>query len=176
MVALALYMLLWPFLPAINLWWQRHTQASDGFVYQSKLIKKSAASKPIPKENRLVIPTLRMDEAINEGSTAATLSKGIWRRPASSTPNHGRNTVLVGHRFTYSGQAVFYNLNKLRSGDKIILYWQGKEYDYSVMESRVVAANALEIEYPTEAQTLTLYTCTPLWSAKDRLVITARPI
>lgn len=174
-IALALYIIIWPFLPAINLWWQRHTQPAGGYVYPTRLVKKSAV-KSIPQDNRIVIPSLRMDEAINEGATAAALSKGIWHRPATGNPAQGSNTVLIGHRFTYSGQAVFYNLDKVHANDKIIVYWQGKEYDYNVIESRVVPAGAIEIEYPTEAPTLTLYTCTPLWTAKDRLVITARPL
>jgi sortase (surface protein transpeptidase) len=32
------------------------------------------------------------------------------------------------------------------------------------------------VEAPTDEHILTLYTCTPLWSAKDRLVIKARLI
>ena len=172
----AVYILVWPFLPAFNLWWRTHTGSNNGYVYQTKLTKKTPAVKPIPKDNRLVIPALRLDEAINDGPTAAALHKGIWHRPASSSPDKSSNTVLVGHRFTYSGQAVFYSLDKLKAGDQIIIYWQGKEHDYRVELSKVIAPEAVQVEQATADPVLTLYTCTPLWSAHDRLVIIARPI
>lgn len=175
-MVLAVYILVWPFLPAISLWWQTHFESGNGYTYQTRLAKKTAATKPIPKDDRIVIPALRMDEAINNGLSQAELNKGIWHRPASSSPDKGSNTVLVGHRFTYAGQAVFYNLDKLKPKDKIVVYWQGKEYDYQITGSKVVPPTAIEIENPTKKPTLTLYTCTPLWSAKDRLVILARPI
>jgi LPXTG-site transpeptidase (sortase) family protein len=173
-IVLALYILVWPFLPSFQLWWRTHFQAGNGYVYNSKLEKKKG--KPIPKDNRIVLPSLRMNEAINDGPTMATLRKGIWHRPATSSPDKGGNTVLVGHRFTYAGSAVFYNLDKLKPGDKIIVYWQHKEYDYKVQLSEVVSPNASQIEQATNDPILTLYTCTPLWSAHDRLVIIARPL
>lgn len=175
-VGVALYILLWPFLPAVAFWRHKHLQSGTGYVYQTKLAPKTVAAKPIPEDNRLVIPALRMDEAINDGPTIATLRKGIWHRPASSSPDKGGNTVLVGHRFTYAGSAVFYNLDKVQAGDQVIVYWQHKEYDYKVAVSEVVPPNDLEIEQPTTDPILTIYTCTPLWSAHDRLVLIARPL
>ncbi|HSW37530.1 MAG TPA: class E sortase [Candidatus Saccharimonadales bacterium] len=176
-VGLALYILVWPFLPAANLWWRSHTGAGNGYVYHSKLQKgQKPSARPIPADNRLVIPKMRLDEPINEGKTIAALHTGVWRRPATDTPDKGGNTVIVGHRFTYSGSSVFYSLNTLEAGDPVIVYWQGKEYDYEVMLSEVVPPNAVEIEQHTEKPILTLYTCTPLWTAHDRLVVIAEPL
>jgi sortase A len=47
---------------------------------------------------------------------------------------------------------------------------------YKVAEIKTVASTAGEVEAPTDTDQLTLYTCTPLWSAKERLVIVAKPI
>jgi len=44
---------------------------------------------------------------------------------------------------------------------------------YTVDRIKQVTATAVEIEAPTARPTLTLYTCTPLWNPKDRLVVTA---
>ena len=51
--------------------------------------------------------------------------------------------------------------------------WEDKEYDYKVTSIREVPPTAIEIEAPTDANIVTLYTCTPLWSAKNRLVVVA---
>ena len=54
------------------------------------------------------------------------------------------------------------------------MYWQGAEYNYAVTAIKVVQATALEVEAPTDEDIVTIYTCTPLWSAKDRLVVIAK--
>lgn len=84
--------------------------------------------------------------------------------------------MLVGHRFTYDGNGVFYHLDKLKVGDQLAVFWEGKKYQYTVTETKVVPATATEVEDQTQDPQLTLYTCTPLWSAKDRLVVIAKPL
>lgn len=185
-IAINAYTLGAPYLPRLDYLWRQHTNHNAGMPYQSKLApadKPSApaatpapAPAPIPQDNRLVIPKITLDQAVLQGSSAYTVNRGVWARPQASTPPDGGNTVLVGHRYTYSGPAVFYNLDKLAVGDKIIMYWQGQEYDYAVSSTKVVEATDLAVESPTAAPRLTLYTCTPLFSFTQRLVIVANPI
>lgn len=168
-IVLALYIFVWPFLPSFT-WWVK---------FQAPVISHShnvsvAATQPIPKEDTLVIPTLEMQEQVYDGATLHTLSKGIWHLPNSSSPDKGGNTVMAGHRFTYSGKAVFYYLDKVKVNDNMTLYWQGKRYDYVVTAINEVPPTDGRLVAPTETPTLTVYTCTPLWSAKNRLVITAK--
>ena len=166
---LGLYILVWPLLPAIS-WWLRHNAP----VISSPVnVSVSIGDLKIPADNALFLPSLDLQENILEGESVKTVNRGIWRRPHSSTPDKGSNTVLVGHRFTYSGHAVFYNLDKLRIGDPIIAYWQGKAYQYKVSSISVVPPETVSVEAGTAQPVLTLYTCTPLWSVKDRLVIQA---
>ena len=130
--------------------------------------------KPIPKDNMLVIPKIGVDAKIQEGKTDATLNKGIWRRPNGSNPDKGGNTVFAAHRYMYTaGPNTFYSLDKLAVGDKIIVFWSGKEYDYQVNTTREVPPTATEIEHNTKDPIVTLYTCTPLFTSKNRLVVTA---
>ena len=104
----------------------------------------------------------------------AVLARGIWRWPAGSTPDKGGNTVLVGHRFTYTNpKGVFYALNDVSVGDTIGVVWQGKAYVYVVSATEVVPPSDVRILDPTTIPTLTLYTCTPIWWPKDRLVVIA---
>lgn len=176
-VFVALYILVLPFVPQLTLWWQKRNDKTQGYVYQTRLTEDPAVEEvqaPIPEGKRLVLPTIQLDEEVHEGEKFWTLSKGLWRRPNTSTPDRGGNTVIVGHRFTYNGPAQFYHLDKIQIGDKFPLYWEGVEYDYEVFDISVVSALEVSVESPTDDPILTIYTCTPLWSAKDRLVIKSR--
>lgn len=170
------YIIVSPLLPQIDLWRRKQqTQAVAGLPYQTKTDQgKNDDRKEIPADNRLVIPKLALDQHIYQGSSPKLLNKGVWARPNTSVPPEGGNTVLTGHRFTYDGPATFYSLDKMAKGDKIVIYWQGKEFDYTVTETKVVGPEAIEIEKATKGEQLTLYTCTPLWSAKNRLVVVAK--
>ena len=172
------YVLLSPLLPQIELWWRkRQSQGVGGLPYQTRLdgdSDKNNKRGEVPKDARLVIPKLALNEHIWQGDNRWLLNKGPWLRPKTSTPPNGSNTVVTGHRFTYDGPSTFYSLDKLGKGDKVVVYWDSQEYDYTITETKVVPPKALEVEEPTTEKILTLYTCTPLWSAKDRLVVVAK--
>jgi sortase A len=103
------------------------------------------------------------------------LQEGIWRWPTSSTPDKGGNTVLLAHRFSYTGpHGAFYYLDKLKVGDEIGVIWNGKTYTYAVISSKEVPPTDTAIQNNTNDARLTLFTCTPLWSPKNRLVVVAR--
>ncbi|HEY5805954.1 MAG TPA: class E sortase [Candidatus Saccharimonadales bacterium] len=173
-LVLGLYITLMPFLPNMQFWVKKTIHAYPQLVEQN-LPEKPKDEEVIPSENTLVIPGIGMQELVHESSSAAALSKGVWRRPHTSDPTKDGNTVLVGHRFTYAKpQGVFYHLDKVKNGDTIVLYWQGKKYSYKVERTFVVPSDRVEIEAPTDEPVLTLYTCTPLWNPKDRLVIQAK--
>lgn len=171
-ICLGLYVVVLPFWPAITYWFR-----DKSVPYQVSSLGVSAdETKQRPEGDHLLIPSIGMDEAIYQGSQSE-LNKGAWLRPKTSTPDKGSNSVIVGHRFTYTDDnAVFYHLDKVVPGDIIAVYWGGKEFNYRVREVKVVPASAIEIEDPTDNAQLTLYTCTPLWSAKDRLVVVADEI
>ncbi len=145
---------------------------------------KAATTKPLQETdfatldrstNHLVVPRLRLDTPILDNPDPATLDRGLWHRPNTSTPDKGSNTVMSAHRWVYNNptSAVFYNLDKVKTGDKVIAVWNGKIYVYKVTEIKTVPPTAIEVEDPTPDSRITLYTCTPLWTATNRLVITA---
>jgi sortase A len=103
------------------------------------------------------------------------LSQGAWRLPETSTPDLGSNTVISGHRYKYlpPNNLTFYLLDKLAAGDIINVVWKNKEYDYRVRESKIVPPTQISILDPTEEPILTLFTCDPIFSEKNRLVVTA---
>lgn len=172
-IAMVFYILLAPLLPQISFWIKQRTQEVVSIDSNNTLSANSAENEQIPKENTLVIPSLYLREVIHEGMYANTLSKGVWRRPHTSAPDIGGNTVLAGHRFMYSDQAVFYHLDKITVGDQLVIYWDGAKYEYHVVRIYEVDPTAVEIENDTNEPRLTIYTCTPLWTVEKRLVIQA---
>ena len=160
-----IYLMVAPFIPQIK-WWLNPPDYHPAAV-------AAVPSAPIPTDNILVIPRLGMRQIIHDGPTQAELSKGVWLVPHTSQPDLQSNTVIIGHRFTYAGPAVFYFLDKVRLGDHIIVDWHHKEYTYKVNTIKAVLPTEVSVEAPTKNTQLTLYTCTPLWSVSHRLVIVA---
>jgi LPXTG-site transpeptidase (sortase) family protein len=168
-VGVALYILLWPFLPQL-LWWLKH----EAPIVSSPVVR-TVKAEPVPASNTLVIPKIDLRLPILDGPTTATADHGLWRRPLTATPPAGGNTVIAGHRFTYRGASFFYNLDKVALGDSIRIYWEGKTYNYKVTTIKTVLPSDAAVEAPSNQRMLTLYTCTPLWTSKYRLVIQALP-
>jgi len=126
--------------------------------------------------NRLVIPKIGVNMPITGGNNDEyAWSLGAWIDPQTSTPDKGSNTALSAHRFQYRppSSKTFYLLDKLEEGDEVVVYWEDKLYTYRVTGSSVVTPYAAEVLEPTDNSTITLITCTPLFSTKNRLVVTA---
>lgn len=177
-VVMSLYIMTFPFIPHIGLWIDRQADTTQGFRYQSALSEqagiKSDSLPEAPDENTLVVPGIAVDDTVYESQDASALKKGIWRRPHTSTPDQGGNTVFVAHRFSYDDPSVFYHLDKVEPGEKFVVFWEGEEYVYETFDISIVTPDQIQIEAPTSEPIVTLYTCTPIWTARDRLVVKAR--
>jgi sortase A len=176
-VAINGYIILLPLMPHIMFRAQKQDTHHVFALEQAIAPRPASGDAPastIPSDNRLIVPSMALDQPIFSGSTASTLNKGLWLRPQGSTPDKGSNTIIVGHRFTYTNpRGTFYHLDAVRTGDAIGIFWEGKPYRYIVTEVKTVKADAVAVEDPSSTPRLTLYTCTPLWLPKDRLVVVA---
>jgi|SRR5687767_1975412 len=174
-VALALYIVFVPFVPAVL--YPIRKAHTDTAPYGA--LGAAPTKKPLPADNRLVIPSALVDEPILEGSSLRVISKGgTWYKELwTKSPKEKGNTIILGHRFTYQQpQGAFYDLDKVQIGDKLAIYWHGEELLYKVTEKREVPPTTTAVEDDSDDRRLTLYTCTPLLTAKYRLVLVARPI
>lgn len=162
------YVVVTPFLPQVTY------QVSQVFSEPQAVDTPEARTAIDRSTDHVVIPKIGLDQKIWFGDSEWLVNKGVWHIPRSSTPDKGSNTVLVGHRFTYKDPAVFYHLDKVSIGDPIVVAYQGKLYTYTVTETKIVNPDALHVEDPTEDETLTLYTCHPVWSIRQRLVVVAK--
>jgi LPXTG-site transpeptidase (sortase) family protein len=177
-----LYVVAAPFVPAVIFWYKAHhtnTQATLNHLLTPSTAKSTTTSKSpaAPVQNSLVVPAMLLNTPILEGPVwkeYTTLNQGVWRWPDGSTPDKGGNTILIGHRFTYTDpRGIFYELNKVVVGDQIGVFWSGKEYLYTTANVSTVSPSNTTILNQTTQPELTLYTCTPTWNPRYRLVVVA---
>jgi sortase A len=125
------------------------------------------------------IPKIGVDRAVVQGVGVPDLRKGPGHYPLTPMPGQLGNAAIAGHRTTY-GQP-FYNLNELGAGDEILITTLQGTYRYLVTEQLTVKPRDVSVLDPTpdpghlgqNLATLTLTTCTPRYSAAQRLVIHA---
>lgn len=112
-----------------------------------------------------------------EGVGVEDLKRGPGHYPDTAAPGDPGNFALAGHRTTYG--APFYDLDELRRGDEIhVVDRAGREWVYIVERSEVVQPSETWVigddPLGTGRPTLTLTTCTPRFSAAQRLIVFAQ--
>lgn len=149
-------------------------------IQQAPLAKPTAAKQTTakPGPNKISIPQMGVDAELLEGTSLATLNKGIWHLPGTSDPIKGGNMVIAAHRYKWlpPNKKTFWHLDKLKKGDEFTLSWMGTTYRYRVSAISVVTPDKIEVLRNTQHHKLTLFTCTPKFSSKYRLVVEALPV
>lgn len=133
---------------------------------------------PIAEEDvlaRMTIPRIGMEnQKVVAGVSVDALKKGPGHFPQTPVPGELGNAAIAGHRTTYGGP--FLHLDELDPGDEIIvenLY--GQQFIYIVTGTEVVSPGDGHVINTTDPNiaTLTLVTCTPVRTSKQRLIIYA---
>ena len=89
----------------------------------------------------------------------------------TSTPGNRGNVGIAGHRTTYG--APFSDLDKLQTGDEIMLTVGTDKYKYIIDEILIVDPDQGErYLYNRGDERITLTTCHPKFSDKLRLIVT----
>lgn len=134
----------------------------------------------IPKLN-LTAPIITSERSYDQAKVQLALQKGVVQYGASADPGQVGNLVVIGHS---SGQLwapgdykfVFTLLDKLANDDRIFIDFKGKRFIYRVTTMKIVPPTDLSVLQPTGEPRLTLITCTPVGTSKDRLIIIARQV
>ena len=137
-----------------------------------------APAKPIPEEEkavaRLEIPRMGLNRIVVEGATADALTKGPGHFPETPLPGQLGNAAIAGHRTTHLHP--FFDIDKLQPGDQIFVTTFNGRYVYQVTGTEVVDPSDYADVIPTTdvtKATLTLVSCTPRYSATNRIVVRA---
>lgn len=139
---------------------------------------------------RLRIPAIDFDQMVVEGVGTEELRKGPGHFPSCRRgfdrplcteldevwPGEAGRAIISGHRTTYG--APFYNLDRLRNGDRIVTETKWGEFTYEVTDKEIVPPDSTDIANPAAATfaEIVLTTCNPRFSAAERLIVYARMI
>ncbi len=120
---------------------------------------------------RIVIPTIDVDEIVVAGVSRKDLQRGPGHFPDTPLPGQLGNVAIAGHRTTYG--APFGRLDELEAGDVIEITTFTGDFRYVVTEQLIVRPRDTYVVGPSPDAVLTLTTCHPKYSARQRLVIKA---
>lgn len=142
---------------------------------------------PVSTEFGIVIEKINANAKViadvdpgNEKVYMDALSKGVAHAKGTAFPGQKGNIYLFSHstdapwnvvRFN----AVFFLLNKLETGDRVIMFYQGRRFDYMVFDKIITGSS--DIKYLTnkyDESILTLQTCDPPGTVFNRLIVRAK--
>ena len=120
------------------------------------------------------------DVPVLSSADLGVLDRGLMHEPETSLPSDGgaqRSVFVAGHYLGYPGTAshlVFYNLDKLRRGDEVILEDSGgRIYRYRVSEAfGATPDDSWVMGQVRNRDMLTLQTCIPP-TFEERLIVRA---
>jgi len=144
--------------------------------------------KPVSTDFGIVIEKINANAKIvegvdagNEGEYLAALSKGVAHAKGTVLPGERGNMYLFSHSVNAPWNivrfnAVFYLLKDMERGDKVVIFFNGRRFDYVVVERKITEPE--DVSYftlKTEEQILVLQTCYPPGTTWKRLLVIAKP-
>lgn len=117
------------------------------------------------------IPKIEVDQVVFAGVDTRTLRSGPGHMPSTPVPGQPGNAVISGHRTTYG--SPFHNLDMLEPGDRIEVETFAGTHVYEVRELEIVRPTDVWVTHHREGGWLTLTTCHPKFSARQRLIVFA---
>jgi sortase A len=122
------------------------------------------------------IPKIQLDnKVVVEGVGREELRKGPGHVPSTVLPGQDGTFGVSGHRTTYG--APFYRLNELTKGDTITVVSREAIYTYTVTRTAIVRPTDVQVLDNVKGPdgkpkaTITLTTCHPRYSARQRLIV-----
>lgn len=127
-------------------------------------------------------PIVANVDASNKAVYEAALKKGVAHALGTSLPGkpgvtylfaHSTDTIFNVPRYN----AIFYLLDDMKEGDKIIVFFNGRRFDYRVTETKITEASDVSFfTMQTSEQILVLQTCYPPGTTWKRFLVIAKPV
>lgn len=118
----------------------------------------------------LLVPRLSLSVGVQNGTTDAALAQGVGLYDMAQLPNDtatNGNVSIAGHRG--AAGCEFYEIDKLTDGDFIFLEYKGMRYAYQWIETVIVADDDWRPIFCRDYKSVTLTSCHPLNSNKQRI-------
>ena len=121
--------------------------------------------------------------AKNEKELAPDLDKGVIIYPGSADPGKNGNFFLTGHSSTYFWKRdktpygeVFAGLDKLQTGDRVMIYYNQYKYEYEIFNKYIATPNNVRLYHPADSSIISLMTCWPVGTTWKRIVVEGKLI
>lgn len=179
LIGAALLIIIFTFLPVFK----------EEINYQKNSYKYTDQNREIsPIDNifGIVIPKLNINAKVikdvdpfDQKSYQLALTKGIAHAKGTKYPGESGNTFIFSHSSENFFEAtrynsVFYLLQKLDLGDKIIAYYNNNKFEYKITEKKIIDAGEVDyLKNKSTEPTLTLMTCWPPGTDLKRLIVRA---
>jgi sortase A len=177
---------------AVTVFWQEPLTALSARGEQKKLAAELDRATPGPSQGRLAVLAHRLEREAGEGdplgrvviprigahfvfvsgTQSGDLRKGPGHYLDTALPGERGTVGIAGHRTTYL--APFRNINKLEPGDRIELAMPYGKFTYTVAGTRIVSPRDVSVLRHRSGDWLVLTACHPLYSAAERIVVSAR--
>lgn len=159
-------------------------------IKNNKTIKNlslSPSASPLYQDFHLLIPSLDINAPIipdvngaDQNAYFKALENGVAQLKGSSKPGDGSNIFIFGHSSFYwykpgDYKKIFVNLEDIKIGDEIIIWYREKEYKYKVTVTKVVSPREVDVLQPTSQEQVTLMTCVPPGTTLKRFIVIAKP-
>jgi sortase A len=121
---------------------------------------------------RLLIPSLKLNVMVLEGTDPWTLNRAVGHIESTALPGRSGNVGISAHR-----DGFFRNLGHIGQGDEISIVTAEKTYTYAVESTRIVNPADVEVLSPSDRPVLTLVTCFPFYfvgDAPQRFIVKAQ--
>lgn len=173
-----------------QLWWTDVVSDADAAQVVTVLEREFAdpgrvqPEQVLPGDAFAIVRVPRFGERyarpLYEGTTTDVLQRGIGHYPGTAAPGEVGNFAMAGHRTTYG--KPFNRIAELREGDVVLVETGPSRFVYRVTDRRIVAPGEVSVLLPVPGRpdaepdepTLTMTSCHPEFSARERIVVHAR--
>lgn len=162
-------------------------QVELGYRVDTSRAKGEDVIVPVSTEYGIVIEKIKANAKVvpsvnpaSEAQYSKALKEGVAEALGSTPPGIPGNLYLFSHStdapwniIRYN--AIFYLLRELDAGDRVVIFYKKKRYDYIVFDK--IITDASDVSYLTktyDTPVLTLQTCDPPGTLLKRLVVRAK--
>jgi sortase A len=138
-------------------------------VLANSLERHTSEGAPL---GRIVIPRIGAKFVFVKGTSTADLEKGPGQYTDTALPGARGTVGIAGHRTTYL--APFRHIDDLEAGDRVELHMPYGNFAYTVAGKKIVSPGDVSVLRHRSGDWLVLTACHPLYSAAQRIVVSAR--
>lgn len=152
--------------------WEQWSMAQQAAALAKGAKATAQGGIPLPAGviAKVAIRKIGLDGYVLQGVDAAQLDRAVGHYPETPLPGEKGNAGLAGHRTMYGHP--FRHLDSLAVGDTIETWTTVRHAVYRVVRIQRVDPSNVGVIAPAQDYRITLTTCNPVGSARERLVVT----